>query len=144
MVTLNEFATKARHFHDELESVTGRAVGAAYRLNSELAKLQDTFTNLLYPALGLTRATIQFQRMSFFKDLLSPEFRQFVRSKAAKEALTDGSERPIMDFLIKDMTGICAEFTEFMKSKPKDFEIWAKKPAAEPKKDTRKQQNYVP
>ena len=138
LVTLREYAKKAQAFHEELDTVTGRVVGAVNRLNAELAKLQDSFTNILYPALGLTRATIQFQRMSFFKDLLLPEFKQFVRSKAAKEATTDGSERPIMDYLIKDMKGICAEFTEHMRVKSKDHEIWAKK--AEPKKDAKKQQ----
>ena len=134
LVTLMEFTKAARTFHDDMDDMVGRVVSAASRLNTHLKSLQETFSELLYPSLGLTAATLQFQRMMFFKNMLNNDFKQFVRDKAARDPpLTDGSDKPIMHYLLSDMQGICNEFAEFMAKKPKDREIWLKK--AGPKRD---------
>ena len=138
LVTLMEFAKSAKAFNDDMDDLVGRVVGASTRLVSHLKSLQETFSSLLYPSLGLTAATLQFQRMTFFKNMLSPDFKEFVRDKAAREPpLSDGSNKPIMHYLLNDMRGITNEFTEFMSKKPKDREIWLKK-VTEPKRDQAK------
>ena len=111
-----------------MDEMVGRVVAAANHILSQIANVQDSFSNLLYPALGLTADTLQYQRMVFFKNLQSNDFKQFVKDKAAKDVpLSEGNNKPVMHYLLRDMSNICQEFTDFMAKKPKDHEIFMKK-----------------
>ena len=120
---MREQIKKARSYADTVEALTKQALDSVSKLATEIRSLQDVFAHQLYPSLGWIRATIMFQRMDHLRSMLTPEFREFVKKKAAKDPLPDGSERSVMQYLVDDPEAVCAEFSEHMKSKPRDHDI---------------------
>ena len=127
LATLREFSKMAKAHHDECALLVGKLHHASNLLIPELRQVQEIFSALFYPAMGYTRATIMFQRMEFFRNLLVTDFRQFLKDKAAASLNENGTEKPFMNFLIEDPVKMTEEFSEQVKAKAKQQDIFQKK-----------------
>ena len=99
-------------------------------ITTELRSFQEVFVSLLYPALGLTRATIMHQRMEPFKNLLTQEFMDFIKEKPSNDLLPDRSERSVITYLVEDPELICREFAKWAAGRPKERNIFVKRKPA--------------
>ena len=88
---VREYAKKATTYAEEVQRHVNRVVGAV-----------ELFAALMH------------QRMDPYKGVLTPEFKQFCKGKAARDPLPDGSERPILSYLVEDPDGIAAEFSSWV------------------------------
>ena len=129
---MREYIKKSRKFIELMSSKIKNLSEAVGKMNPELQTMQEVFSYQLYPAIGLVRASIMFQRMDPFKAILTPDFRDFIKKKAVADTLPDGSDCPPMQYLMDDPDAVCAEFNKHIENKAKEKDIFVKKKPPKP------------
>ena len=128
LAMLREFSKKVHTHNEELAYKIGRVVQAVAALAPELKTIQDTISGALFPSMGFTRATLMFQRFDQYRNVLSSDFKKFLKHKSSTELLPDGSEKPMMQWFVEDPVGTGEEFADYMAKRPKEKDLFRQRP----------------